>query len=86
MWRLTNSPRIAKTKKIEFSAKAYLIGKDEILTKVTHFSDLDLTFLDELKAEDEPAPEAKGSTNPLHQLPDLVIFFFLFCVRLRSTS
>lgn len=68
--------------KIEFSAQAYLIKKNVVQSKVAgHFSNLDLTFLDEeLEAEeDELAPEVEATVDPLHQLPELVMLF-PFCI------
>lgn len=70
-----------KNQKTEFSAKAYLVEKDEVWTKVVaHLLVLDLTFLDkESKVKDEPASEVEGIVDLMHQLPELVIFFS-FCM------
>lgn len=56
-----------RDQKIAFSILTYLEGKDEAWKKViTHFSDLDISFLDEdSEVEEEPTPEAKGDTNTL---------------------
>lgn len=52
--------------KIDYSTRSYLVGKDEVRSKVaTRFSDLDLIFFDdELEVEDKPTPKPEPTIDP----------------------
>lgn len=75
-----------KNQKIKFSTKAYLIRKHEVWTKViSHFPDLDLTFMDEkLETKDEPTLEAEGTPNPCTNCLNLFFSFHTYVFALSS--